>query len=463
MSATRGLLGVGLSLLACGSRTTLEVADGVDGGAPANPQPVAGRPAGGSAPAGGSSPRGGTSAGGAGTGGHSGQATAGRAPDDPDFVFDIEPDQAVTYMIDPAHDGAQPTSQLIPPLRQLWSVPFDGAVSYPLLIGSRVFVTAWGDPRSAEDDAPKVYALDAESGKTLWQSPSLHYDGIASSVQLAYDRGRVFACNEDTVAAFDAVSGQLAWHLQFSDINARRGVPVAAGGALFLTGSTVDDYNLFVLRQRDGAILFRAPFDGVGSPTLGDQLLYSTGNCNDTLAFDARTGDEIWHHRDGCYGSGERSVLHAGTVFVQKLPEGIAGLDASTGMLKLEIDGTAGAPWPPAAIENTLLLASDELRAYAASTGQTQWSVPLEGGAVLPVLVTRGVAFVLIGGQLERSYLVAVDLSTRQVIWRSPDTAFPIDDYVTNGIEGPQAMAAGSDRLVVPRHRFLTAFASAFP
>src|SRR5205807_1436882 len=72
-------------------------------------------------------------------------------------------DDAVSYRIDPAHSGAQPGDTLAPPLIQRWSVDLGGNVSYPLIAGGRIFVTA-----ADANYGSRLYALDPGTGATLW-------------------------------------------------------------------------------------------------------------------------------------------------------------------------------------------------------------------------------------------------------------------------------------------------------
>lgn len=68
-----------------------------------------------------------------------------------------------TYHRDPSRSGYDPSTGLPPPSRRAWvSASLDGHVyAEPLVIGTRVLVATEGD---------SVYALDSESGRTLWRT-----------------------------------------------------------------------------------------------------------------------------------------------------------------------------------------------------------------------------------------------------------------------------------------------------
>src|SRR5579862_4843550 len=51
-------------------------------------------------------------------------------------------DEAVAYQIDATHDGNLTSTSIVPPLTQKWSRDLGGLMSYPIITGGRVFVTA---------------------------------------------------------------------------------------------------------------------------------------------------------------------------------------------------------------------------------------------------------------------------------------------------------------------------------
>lgn len=55
-----------------------------------------------------------------------------------------ETNQAVAYRVDSAHSGKQLAQKIEPPLRRLWTKTFSFDVSYPLIVGERVFASALG-------------------------------------------------------------------------------------------------------------------------------------------------------------------------------------------------------------------------------------------------------------------------------------------------------------------------------
>ena len=96
-----------------------------------------------------------------------------------------------------AHDGRNCSTVPVNPA-QLWSVTLNGAASYPVIAGGRVFVTT-SNPGGSYGGS--LYALDAQTGKTLWGPIAL--SGTYFYFPLAFGGGRVFVNNFDgTVTRF---------------------------------------------------------------------------------------------------------------------------------------------------------------------------------------------------------------------------------------------------------------------
>ena len=192
--------------------------------------------------------------------------------------------------------------------------------------------------------------------------------------------------------------------------------------------------------------------------------MFSSSGCHQTDAIDARTGAPQWHYVESCTGGGGgRTAFGDGVLFVDD-NENVIGLDASTGKKIAGLDGRLF--WAPS-LANGLAVAqhfaptTNELRAYDIRTGVTQWSTALEAQPELPVLITPGYAFALLGSQIDASYLYAFDLGTHKLAWKSAQPAVDYDKgWVSRGGEPFQGMAAAGGRIVVAYQRTLTAFAS---
>ncbi|HYQ03022.1 MAG TPA: PQQ-binding-like beta-propeller repeat protein [Polyangiaceae bacterium] len=376
---------------------------------------------------------------------------------------ELGPNDAVVYRIDRAHSGAQLAQRLDAPFERLWSTTFGATVSYPLIVGTRIFVTTTG-----QKGDPAVFAFDRDSGAPLWESAPIASE-FHDPANLLYDAGLVIAANDEgRVLAVNAETGDTVWAVTLKDIYAFGTMPVAANGTVFLTGATNDYKNLFALDERDGSLRFRAKDDADGPVTLVGSRLFIAGGCHETFADDALDGQVLWHYREDCAGGGgEITVFQNGELFVADNGSAIIGLDASSGALTKSIGGKDFGYWPMAVVGNQALLPftrarGGDLRAFDLTTGAEQWSVRLDEHPQLPTLVTPGYAFVVTQADSKDAYLQAVDLSKHQLVWTSAEPVAKWSNVIASGGSAPlQGLAAGQGRIVVAFQRTLTVLTSA--
>jgi len=106
------------------------------------------------------------------------------------------------YRRDAARRGFNPapvSSQLQP----AWSVPLGGKLTQPVVVGGKVFV--------AKVDTHTVYALDSNTGKTVWQ---FTVGGRIDSSPTIYQGAVLFGSADGWVYCLDAASGDLTWRYQ---------------------------------------------------------------------------------------------------------------------------------------------------------------------------------------------------------------------------------------------------------
>src|SRR4029077_2971476 len=138
-------------------------------------------------------------------------------------------DESVTWQNNPVHDGFNPASPLVPPLRLKWSHDFSAngvnRISYPLIARGMVFVST---ANTNGNDGDVLWALDENTGMTVW---SAVLPGTFFFADATYDSGKVFVVNFDGfMKAFDAVSGTLLWSVSLPDQYAFTSPPTAVNG-----------------------------------------------------------------------------------------------------------------------------------------------------------------------------------------------------------------------------------------
>lgn len=361
---------------------------------------------------------------------------------------------AVAYQIDAAHTGAQ-FDTVVPPLVQRWSRDLGGQISYPLIVGGRIFVTV-ANPASY---GIKLYALDEANGATLWGPVDL--GGNYGWSNAAYDSGRVFAVNFDgLLRAFDAASGALIWSKQLPDAYAFSSPPTASGGVVYVLGagslSASGSGTLYAVDEQDGTVKWSVLLQNGGddsSPAVTSTGVFVAAACNHVYDFSPQDGSLIWQHPGPCTGGGGSTPvlfggrLHVGDSLTEKLM-----FDAPTGAVL----GTFPPGPPPAFSGSTgFFLTGSILRARDAYSGATRWSFTGDGTLISAPIVVNG--YVYIGSSSGKVY--ALDGSTGANVWTGNLGAAvqTTESPVTRPHTG---LGAGDGLVVVPASNLLVAYQS---
>jgi outer membrane protein assembly factor BamB len=229
---------------------------------------------------------------------------------------------AVTYQIDPAHDGSQAVG---PPrastLTRKWKVRLGGTggslagageVSYPVIAGGRVFVTV----EHTQTYGTHLYALNASTGAKDW---SVALGGTYGFSALAYNGRVLFALNYDgLLTAFSASTGHELWATQMPDQWAFTAPPTAYDGVVYVSGAGYGGY-VYAVSEADGRVRWE------GTVANGDK---SSPAVDDTGAYVSYAGQQdyrlslrgklVWHHTTCCEGGGgSTAVLHGSHVYAR--------------------------------------------------------------------------------------------------------------------------------------------------
>ena len=144
-----------------------------------------------------------------------------------------------------------------------WKAVLPGhGLSSPIVVDRRVFVTASGGPKQ---DRLQVLAIDAKSGKQLWQQPGMTGWVTPSPV---FGHGLIFATSGKdgpTLAVKPGGSGEVkpAWqHLKGGPYVCS---PVLYGDYLVLNRDNEGQSHLLVIDARSGEVLWKADRDEVSA------------------------------------------------------------------------------------------------------------------------------------------------------------------------------------------------------
>ncbi len=176
-----------------------------------------------------------------------------------------------------------------------------------------------------------LYALQARTGRRLWA-----YDAGGEILTPVADAERVYLTSNpmrsgDTVRALDVRTGDLVWEYPILDW------PIdleLAGQVLFVSNHSGE---IVALDVQDGSLVWRVHKpptrgnDGFGGVSLSASAVFVVWGDAYVLAFDARTGNELWV-RQLPYGILASPQVYDDTVFVISGRE-IYALDARTGQI----------------------------------------------------------------------------------------------------------------------------------
>jgi outer membrane protein assembly factor BamB len=320
-------------------------------------------------------------------------------------------EEAVTIHQDPQHTGAVSDPELAPPLHQLWSSQVGGAQAstaaydwYPIVAGGRIFA-----PESVDGTHAKLVALDAASGKVLWQTT------MAYGIGLAYDKDTLYVTRTDVgLQAVEPSTGAVRW------TTVAGGRPVAADGEVVLPA----DGGVQAFRESDGTRLWQtqsAP-DSSGPVAVDGNRVFMSGVGPQISSFDALSGRGLWYHQGSQVGGGNAGLsVRDGRVWGQsgiitwlQNPDGsnhqgpIPGdvVDAGSGALLGHFSGQNA----PALTATTAVfhnLYNHTLAAIDARTFQPLWNVD-EGAAVMDAVIVNDTVYAL----TEDGRLLTVSLAT---------------------------------------------------
>jgi hypothetical protein len=248
----------------------------------------------------------------------------------------------------------------------------DPDVSYPVIVGSRAYVTAWS--RGGENYA---YSIDLRTGKVVWGPTDIGPTGNWTS--LAYDDGRLFVTNsEGDLEALDPKTGATIWEDPGASDNSD--APTAIDGVVYI-GPDVQAYS-----ESTGKRLWWANTSGTtGMPAVSGGRVYAPGADDNVYAY--TTSEKLaWKYLGPDQGDETvMPVISDGDVFV-RTPD-VSYQSAYPGWVHSVSTGAqlgTFSSWAIPAASSSYLYATTEissaswpdtqLSAYKRSTGAVAWT-----------------------------------------------------------------------------------------
>jgi outer membrane protein assembly factor BamB len=355
-------------------------------------------------------------------------------------------DEAVTYQQNAAHDGLSESAGLEPPLAVAWTRSLPGRLSYPVMVGDRVFITQDAPDPEVQDSA--LYAFDRRTGATLWTRRI----GTRNSNPV-YGDGRLYIATDDGFyGAYDPATGATLWGAAMR-LDSTDASVLHANGMLYTLTSGIGT-TMRALDARDGSAVWsqalpRAGYGGVAAADANN--VYAAFSCAGVFAMDALTGWAQWWAQPDCTnsgGSGHVTALHDGRLYdpiVADQPDGQV-IEVETGQVVGHFPRTSGVP--ALLGERGFFVVNGRLQARDLLTNSLLWEFAGDGQLTGSPLIAGGHVFVR-GGRL-----FAVDAANGTEGWRSE----PAGEERGNGIPGGMAIARGT---LITQNGQITAYRSA--
>ncbi|MFF5172166.1 PQQ-binding-like beta-propeller repeat protein [Micromonospora sp. NPDC000089] len=368
---------------------------------------------------------------------------------------------AVTYQINARHDGNAGNVVGAPPLRRQWARDLGGGISYPVIAGGKVFVTA----RTDDEYGTTLFALDAATGRNAWAPVFL--GGIYWSSSLAYGDGRVYAVNfNGQLTAFDAATGHRVWTVFLPDHDQDpvhdqyifTSPPVFQDGVVYLSGGGYGG-RLFAVDAATGAVRWQQPVESGtdSSPAVTPTGVYAAYGCQRAYGF-TLAGTKRWEYNTTCTGGGGMTpVVADGALWLRDLfiTKPVA-LDLATGAVRHTFGTGYERLAPPAFLGRTGFFVDETVlqARSAADPRQPLWTFTGDGEELNAPIVVNGYVYV---GSFSGT-LWAIDPTTGKAVWSTKAGAAIVPSNENKGGIPLTGMAAGQGRLIVPAANVLVSF-----
>lgn len=295
----------------------------------------------------------------------------------------------------------------------VWKTPIHGwGHSSPVVWDDQVWMS------TATEDGLKMSAVcvDAETGKIVHDlllfenesvSPDQHATNSFASCTPAIEEGRVYVhFGHYGTACLDTKTGKKIWERRDIEVDEFRGPassPVIHENLLIINCDGVDKQFVIALDKRTGKTAWRTERDidygtdvgdykkGYGTPSIfqiGGRTQLVSPSAVETIAYDPKTGEEIWRVRHGGMNAAARPLYAHGLVYIAAGKDDTSFVAVKPGKGDLTKNGIA---WKsgkgisqkpsPLLIDDLLFMISDAGIASCrdAKTGEVYWNERFRG------------------------------------------------------------------------------------
>jgi outer membrane protein assembly factor BamB len=321
------------------------------------------------------------------------------------------------------------------PGTKVWGFAAAGAVQSLAVSGGTVY---------AGTASSKVYAVDAVTGRLVWQRATSREfnDKLAAAGNVVYGADAI----NGGAYALDAATGRQLW-----TASTQGGVLdlVVAGGVVYLGGPSKSNTTggVSALNAATGDLLWTAEFGPVSDVTAGIAVdggaVYATSSNGELWAYDAATGNKRWRIAGQNITFGGPPVVAGGVIYIfatassdTKVTELYAIRAATHHELWQQPAGVSQFP-PNVTVADDVIFAAftrtqspapdaGDLDALSATTGKRLWKYEVAGGAYPAPVVAAGVVY----GGSSNGVLTARHARTGGKLW-----SFSAADGVSTAVQ----------------------------
>jgi outer membrane protein assembly factor BamB len=319
------------------------------------------------------------------------------------------------YGLDPARTRYLPATGIKAPFRKLWRFTERPLLEFPpIYVGGKLYFV---------NNNGTAYALDAESGKLLWERSI----GRLNASSPTYSRHRLYIVNlvPGHIVKLDAKTGKTIW---------KHSLPGRAESSPVVIGRTVyfgcEDGNLYALSTISGNVRWATALGGPikSAPAYYGGRLYVGDYGGYMNAVDAKTGKLIWQTSSLGQGFGTSGAFYStpavafGRVYAGNNDDRVYSFDLEDGTLAWSYS-TGGYAYSGPTVSTTrhspptVYIGSFDGNVYAldAKNGETRWERSTGGQVVGSLSAVGDIVYV---AEFSNTSTVGYDMKNGHEVFR---------------------------------------------